>query len=264
MKRCFFHLATRVAIAAFFTFCAIGQGRAPEAAAPGQALFVANCAFCHGAGARGGSQGGPDLVPSPILRNDVDGKQLSTFLKVGRPDKGMPAFHLTGQQVKALSAFLHSVVAASAAGPSLGSEILVGNASAGKAFFESGGGCTRCHSIERDLKGIGAKYPPLVLQGRLVLPRGKGGYPGFETPEQPSIDVTVTMLDGHAQSGLLLFLSDYYVSFVDAAGNRHTLPRSGDVPKVQVQDPLTAHLELQAKLTGQQMHDLTAYLASVK
>ena len=240
------------------------QERAPESASPGQTIFAANCAFCHGAGARGGPRGGPDLASSPIVRGDVDGKQLSSFLKAGRPEKGMPAFQLTEARVRALAAFLHSIVADSATQPSLGREILVGNAASGKVFFEGSGGCTQCHSVEGDLKGIGAKYPPMVLQGRLVLPRGQGGYPGFEPPETPTVRVTISEPDGRTQSGLLLFLSDYYVTFVDSEGRRHTLPRSGDVPKVQVQDPLEAHLKLQDRLTDRQMHDLTAYLSSLK
>ena len=264
MKRPYFERGARLIIAACFTLCCQAQERPAEATSPGQAIFVANCAFCHGAGARGGAQGGPDLAPSPIVRNDRDGKQLSSFLQVGRPAKGMPAFHLSEPQVKALAGFLHSVVEASARRPSLGSEILVGNAAAGKVFFEGGGHCTQCHSAQGDLKGIGAKYPPLALQGRLVLPKGKGGYPGYEDADPPTARVTITEPNGHAQSGLLLFLSDYYVTFVDQAGERHTLPRSGDVPNIRVEDPLEAHLEMQARLTDREMHDLTAYLASLK
>lgn len=242
----------------------VWPGGAQEAASPGQSVYTANCVFCHGPGARGGSQGGPDLAKSPIVRGDSEGAELAAFLNVGRPEKGMPAFHLPLPQLKNLAAYLHSVVAASEGRPQFGEEILVGNAAAGKRFFESDGRCTQCHAVDKDLKGIGSRYSPLVLQGRLVLPLGKGGYPGFESPDAPRSQVTVTEPGGRSQAGLLLFLSDYYVSFLDSAGQRHTVPREGDTPKVTVKDPLAAHLALQSRLTDQQMHNLTAYLASLK
>jgi cytochrome c oxidase cbb3-type subunit III len=231
---------------------------------PGETVYAANCTFCHGPGARGGAQGGPDLATSPIVRGDKDGRQLSAFLNVGRPNKGMPAFHLPDAQVKTLAAFLHQVVEASTQQPDFGKELLVGDATAGKAFFEGGGGCSKCHSVNRDLKHIGSKYPPVVLQGRIVLPRGQGGYPGFEPPEPPTTRVTVTLPDGRTESGMLEFLSDYYVTLVDSSGRRITLPRDGNTPKIVLKDSLEAHLKLQERLTDGQMHDLTAYLASIR
>ena len=241
-----------------------GDDPVQEASSPGQTIYTRNCSFCHGPGARGGSQGGPDLATSPIVRNDTDGQQLGAFLKVGRPAKGMPAFQLSESEVKTLAGFLHSVVRASTASPEFGKDILVGDAAAGKQFFEGAGGCTHCHSAQGDLKGIGAKYPPLVLQGRLVLPRGHGGYPGFEAKDPSKDRVTITFPDGRSQSGTLIFLSDYYVTFVDASGGRHTVSREGATPKVTVEDPLEAHLKLEEHLADREMHDLTAYLASLR
>ena len=143
-------------------------------------------------------------------------------------------------------------------------EILVGDSSAGKAFFNGAGGCTKCHSVDRDLKHIGSKYPPVVLQGRIVLPRGQGGYPGFESAAPPTTRVTVTQADGRTESGLLEFLSDYYVTLIDSTGRRVTLPREGNTPKIVLEDPLEAHVKLEERLTDRQMHDLTAYLARLR
>jgi cytochrome c oxidase cbb3-type subunit 3 len=104
----------------------------------------------------------------------------------------------------------------------------------------------------------------VVLQGRIVLPRGQGGYPGFEQPGPSSTRVTVTQPDGRTESGLLEFLSDYYVTLVDSTGRRITLPRDSDTPIIVLEDSLEAHLKLQERLTDRQMHDLTAYLASIR
>src|SRR5207247_4695330 len=134
--------------------------------------MTAECGFCHGSNARGGSSG-PDLTRSEIVQTDENGRQLDEFLRVGRPDKGMPRFDLTGPQISDLAAFLHNAIF-------LNSnrrlykilDILVGDPKAGEAFFNGAGRCRSCHSPSGDLKSIGAKYTdPVTLQGRLVLPR---------------------------------------------------------------------------------------------
>ncbi|MBV8834032.1 MAG: c-type cytochrome [Acidobacteriaceae bacterium] len=236
----------------------------PAQVTAGRQTFLANCSFCHGATARGGGQGGPDLTQSAIVRADHGGNQLGAFLKVGRPDKGMPAFNLSEDKVTAIAAFLHSTIASTARHPSFGTEVLVGDAAAGKAFFEGAGKCVTCHSARGDLKGIGSKYPPAVLQGRMVLPIGDGGYPGFVPKEPLRIRVTISQANGEARSGLLVSLSDYTATFLDASGVRQTLARHGDDPKIETEDPLQAHIDRQFTLTDKQMHDLTAYLATLK
>src|SRR5262249_50879934 len=77
----------------------------------GQEVFVAQCGFSHGGNATGG-QSGPDLIRSVLVMNDEAGKQLGEFLKVGRPDKGMPKFDLSEEQTKDIAAFLHQRIAA--------------------------------------------------------------------------------------------------------------------------------------------------------
>jgi len=64
----------------------------------GQQLLTEQCGFCHGSNARGGS-GGPDLTRSALVQEDENGKQLGEFLRVGRPDRGMPKFDMTDAQM---------------------------------------------------------------------------------------------------------------------------------------------------------------------
>jgi len=236
----------------------------PAQVARGKQNFLSNCSFCHGATARGGAQGGPDLTQSSLVRADENGKQLAALLKVGRPDKGMPAFSFTDENVQAIAAFLHSAISSTPRHHSLGTEVLVGDAAAGKAFFNGEGRCAGCHSVSGDLKGIGSHYSPALLQGRIVLPIGRGGYPGLSAAEPPRVRVTVAAGQGKTLSGILVFLSDYAITLLDSSGQRHTLPRQGDVPKIMMEDPLQAHLDRELTLTDQQMHDLTAYLANLK
>ena len=252
---------------------------APNAAAPtsaatspidkGRDTFVTNCSFCHGSDARGGAEGGPNLTRSALVNADMSGQQLIAFLRVGRPPR-MPPFNLPDARVTEITAFLRSQIDANAHG--LGGDpraILVGDAKQGEAYFNGAGGCSRCHSVTGDLKGIGSKYDAIVLQGRIVLPRAQGSYPGFSWNVEPHKGdaprrVTVTQASGQTIEGQIVTISDYDISLRDATGALHTFTRDGDVPKVVIHDPLQAHIDMIPKLTDTNMHNLTAYLVTVK
>jgi cytochrome c oxidase cbb3-type subunit III len=243
------------------------QPPAPAAAANGQRLFVTNCGFCHGSDARGGAEAGPDLTRSPIA---LSGAQLVSFLKVGRPPR-MPQFDLPDADVMSLSAFIASQSQANGRNaPTDPTLVLVGNAEAGKAYFNGPGKCTTCHSATGDLKNIGSKYNPQLLQGRMILARGSGGYPGLSFgPARANIvdvprKVEVTPAKGPAVSGELVKVSDYVVTLKDTNGMLHTFTRDGAEPKVKITDPLQAHIDMLPKWTSRDMHDVTAYLVTLK
>ena len=236
----------------------------------GRELLVARCGFCHGSNARGGSQG-PDLTRSAMVQEDENGKQLGEFLKVGRPDKNMPKFELTEQELTDLATFLHATIA------SIGDrgtykilDIVTGDPKAGAAFFSGTGRCSACHSAEGDLKGVGAKYEPAVLQGKVLLPREgpRWGRRGRETPpwaERNAVKATVTLPSGEAFTGALVRLTDFDVTIYDPATQQmRSWLRSDDVPRVVLTDPLQGHVDLLRKWTDKDMHDMTAFLASLK
>jgi hypothetical protein len=182
----------------------------------------------------------------------------------------MPAFtNLTDEQVVDIESFVRTQIPR-AGGRGALSVVVVGDATAGKAFFNGVGKCNECHSVTGDLQGIGAKYDVLTLQGRIVLPRGSGGWPGlknpFEVSNPPNVprSVTVTEPDGKMTTGELVSISDFDVVLRDSNNVRHTFARNGDVPKVILKDPLQAHVDLMPHLTDDEMHDLTAYLVTLK
>src|SRR6266850_4024726 len=142
----------------------------PAAVERGKTTFFVNCGFCHGANARGGD-GGPDLIRSVIVLDDEKGKELGEFLKIGRPDKGMESFaSLSANQISDIATFVHSEVYLAANRRTYEiRDIVVGDAKAGEAFFNGAGKCASCHSPTGDLKGIGTRYDPVLLQARMVM-----------------------------------------------------------------------------------------------
>jgi cytochrome c oxidase cbb3-type subunit III len=241
----------------------------PAAVERGQQLLAAQCGFCHGANARGGSSG-PDLTRSALVQTDEAGRQLGQFLRVGRPDRGMPAFDFTDAQMADLAVFLHSAIRANANRKAYRIlDVLVGDAKAGEAYFNGEGRCATCHSPQRDLRGIAAKYDPPTLQNRMVLPRGGATAPNTQ-PEPAYLDrnaikATITTAGGESITGAVVRLTDFDVAIYDSASAQtRTFLRSGETPKVVVTDPLQAHVDHLAKWTDADMHNVTAYLAGLK
>ena len=51
---------------------------------------------------------------------------------------------------------------------------------------------------------------------------------------------------------------------IEADGTLRTIRREGEHPTVQLRDPLEPHRALLAVYTDQNMHDVTAYLVTLK
>jgi cytochrome c oxidase cbb3-type subunit 3 len=252
---------------------AAGRGRARvfdrEAIARARTIFEPTCGFCHGNDARGRA-GGPDLARSLVVLYDTGGKELGEYLRTGAPERGMPAFpSLQPGQVADIAEFLHErVEAARNRNPIDLRASVVGDPVAGAAYFNGPGRCSTCHSVTGDLAGIGAKYDPMTLQDRIVNPRpqGPGGGRGAAppAPSRSARTVTVTLASGENASGTLLFISEFAVTLLDQAGQRRSFTRAGGVPKVVVTDPLQAHMDLLRQYTDRDMHNVTAYLVTMK
>lgn len=230
----------------------------------GQKIFVARCGFCHGSNANGG-ESGPDLVRSVLALDDEGGDKIGPVIRSGRPDKGMPAFPLTDDQIKDVGAFLRSrQQAAINRNAYTIQNIVTGDAKKGQAYFNGAGRCNTCHSPTGDLAGIANKYDPVALQSRLVYPRTQRPRRA-EGPEPKVIPtpVTVTLASGQTVTGALEYIDDFDVALRDASGDYRSFTRDAGV-KVDVRDPLAAHEELLKKYTDEEIHNLVAYLETLK
>jgi cytochrome c oxidase cbb3-type subunit 3 len=219
----------------------------------GHKQFEQTCGFCHGADATGAR--GPDLVRSPMVAHDVKGELIGDVIRHGRPDKGMPALVLTDQQVSDIAAFLHGRAEDALNSSGLPSvypleKLLTGDAEAGRTFFNGAGGCSKCHSPTGDLRGIARKYSGIELEAQMLYPEGPHG------------TVVVTLPSGEQIKGTLAHVDDFEVALRDASGWYRSFSR--DRVKVEREDPLTAHRELLSQLTQKDMHNLFAYLETLK
>ena len=92
--------------------------------------------------------------------------------------------------------------------------------------------------------------------------RGRGATAGATPPKVTT--VTITMPSGEKMTGPLVRIDDFLVSLMQPDGTIRTIRRNGAVPKVEINDPLQFHRGLPAVLNDKDMHDVTAYLATLK
>jgi len=228
----------------------------------GKALYSVNCAFCHGADARGGDGGGPNLLRSQLVLSDQKGELIGEVVRNGRPGTTMVPMALTTAQIADIADYVHSFrVGGYDISRDVPTSIVVGDASTGAAVFQAR--CATCHSVSGDLRAIGARFSDArELQDYWLVPsagRGRGAGSNLK----PAM-VTVTQSSGAKTDGRLVRIDDFVVTLVTADGMPRSFSRTGDSPKVEITDPLKPHRDLLPKYTDKEIHDLTAYLVTVK
>lgn len=240
-----------------------GAKEDPAAVERGAKAYATNCAGCHGNTGRG-NPGAPDLIRSVVVLTDEKGILITPILRNGRPDQGMPKPNLTEQQISDLVAWLHvQTYAAGHRNTYAFQDVVTGDPKKGEAYFNGEGGCRKCHSPSGDLAGIARRFDSMSLQQRWLGPRG-GGRGGANVNSRNAITVKVTTPSGETFSGRLERVDDFNVSLRDESGKYRSFFREGNVPKVEITDPLQAHLALLPKYTDSDIHNLTAYLVTLK
>lgn len=230
----------------------------------GKALYSVHCAFCHGSDARGGDGGGPNLLRSQLVLSDRKGELIGDVVREGRPANGMPPIALTPPQVADIADFIHSFsVGGDDEARKLPVTVVVGNAAAGVAAFKAR--CAGCHSTTGDLKGFGARFAiARELQDYWLMPvagRGRGAGPGSNLKPVTAI---VTLPSGERSEGRLLRIDDFTVTIVPADGMPRSFGRRGDIPRVEVVDPVKPHRDLLPRYTDKEIQDITAFLVTLK
>jgi cytochrome c oxidase cbb3-type subunit III len=251
-----------------------GKKRAPGDSAQiarGKTLYGINCRGCHGADLRGGDLGGPNLLRSQIALSDQNGELIVPIIHGSRSNMGMPAIGLSDGDANAVAAYVRSVVdtiQTQGAPPSVGQEapsVLIGNASEGKSYFAVK--CSGCHSASGDLSKIAERIPdPKRLQNTWIAGglRGEEDESAGPAASARTTTATITMPSGENVEGKLVRIDDFLVTLQLADGSQRTFHRNGDTPKVVVRDPLKPHRDLLAQYSDKDIHDVTAYLVTLK
>ncbi len=235
----------------------------------GKTTYGVSCSFCHGSDARGGEVG-PNLLRSAVVLEDQNGELIAPIVHGGRAQQGMPRVDITDEQIKEVAAWLHHFNATGKTVMYNSAEIniVTGNAEDGAAYFQKS--CASCHSATGDLAGIASRITePKTLQQTWLLPGGEGGGSGRYSAKAlglhiPPITVTVTFPNGKKIEGNLVSISDFYVGLTNETDGPQGFRRDGDVPKVEIHDPLAPHRELLQKIADKDVHDVTAYMVTLK
>ncbi len=254
-------LTLRISTALLATGCVSAQPPTPskpvqtfpaEQVKAGESFFVQQCAFCHGRDT-GGGEDGPDLTRSKLVADDVNGSQIGPVVRNGR--NNMPRFTVTDRELAALGAFIHTQknIAESQNGKRKGvdpEDLSTGNLEKGKQYFNGTGKCAECHSPTGDLAGVATRNPGLKLFQRLMYPRGA------------KVKMTVTLPSGETVTGNRAYVDEFTVALRDASGRYRSWPAAKVT--VHLDDPAEAHVELLAKYTDDDIHNLMTYLLTLK
>jgi cytochrome c oxidase cbb3-type subunit 3 len=220
---------------------------------------------------RGGDVGGPNLLRSDIVLKDDKGELIEPIVKNGKMTPGValvmpPMPQLTNNDVRAVAEFIHDVVSTARpqgsppAGPEVELNIVVGDPVAGQKYFEAK--CSQCHSATGDLKGIATRQKDAkTLQNTWV----NGGAVGGRASDKASTPVTatVTQPSGERVQGTLVAVDDFRI-VLTTEGQRRSFARRGPSPQVEINDPRGAHTDLMSVYSDKDVHDVTAYLVTLK
>jgi cytochrome c oxidase cbb3-type subunit III len=235
------------------------QTYTPEQVREGEVRFGSQCGFCHGKDATGG-ESGTDLTRSELVAQDSHGDKVGPVVRAGRPNAGMPSFaNLTEEELGAIVAFLHGQMDKMAAlgggrRSVLPADLATGNAAAGRTYFNGAGQCSTCHSATGDLAGIGKRQQGLNLLRRFLYPSGN--------PGASAAKATFILPSGQTVVAPAVGEDEFSVTVLDPLGARQTYQRSA--VKVKVEDPLNAHFDQLGKYTDADIHNVYAYLESLK
>lgn len=173
----------------------------------------------------------------------------------------MPAFPLPDGDLAAVVAFIHDQkLQADASNGGRRSvdatDMQSGTAAAGERYFAAA--CARCHSPTGDLAGVAMRLQGLTLLQRMLYPSIAGRGSSGRAPQV----VTVTLPSGQAITGRLAYRDEFTIAITDDAGWFRSWPASQ--VKFTLDDPLQAHVEQLGKYSDDDMHDVLAYLQTLR
>jgi putative heme-binding domain-containing protein len=226
-SRLWFDFAFAVLLCAMMAPLLTGQTKNPYAgdakmAKLGEYEFRANCAFCHGLGAKGGGRG-PDLTRTPKKHGDSDADIFST-INNGVPGTAMPPNGATQQGVGMTEEEVWQVVTYIRSMEKKVSAVK-GDADHGRELFFGSGACGTCHMFRGkggrlgpDLTGAGTARSTEYLMESLRNPSRRLAQGIIEAMKEFTEEyetVNVVTKDGTKYQGTLLNEDSFTIQFMD-------------------------------------------------
>lgn len=234
----------------------------------GEFEFRANCAFCHGLGARGGGRG-PDLTRTPKKHGDSDGEIFNT-INNGVPGTAMPPNGATQQGVGMTEEEIWQVVAYIRSVEKKPSAVN-GDANHGKQLFYGNAGCATCHMfagkggrVGPDLTGAGTARSAEYLVESLRNPSRRLAQGLSEAMKEFSVEyetVTATTADGTKYQGTLLNEDSFSIQFIDTREQVHSFDKSALKSLQKSRESLMPGYD-EKTLPEKDLQDLLAFLVS--
>ena len=242
----------------------------PQAAVAGESQFRANCAFCHGLGARGGGRG-PDLARAQKRHGNADADLFRT-INDGVPGTAMPQNGTTGQGVGMTAeetwqviTYIRSVEKHASAAPA-------GDAARGGNLFHGSAGCSTCHMVQ----GKGGRLGPELTN--IAMARSTGAL--IESVREPCKrlatglientkefpqeyeTVAVVTADGKQYNGVALNEDNFSVQMMDMQQQIHLFEKDKLRSFQKSRESLMSPYDERA-LSSQDLNDILAYLFQV-
>jgi cytochrome c oxidase cbb3-type subunit III len=241
-----------------------------KAAKVGEFQFRANCAFCHGLGARGGGRG-PDLTRAQKRHGNSDADIFRT-INEGVPGTAMPpngatqqGVGMTEEEIWQVISYIRSVQVKAPAQP-------VGNAAHGKELFYGTAGCSMCHMV----RGKGGRFGPdlsttgsarstdyIVESVRAPSRRlAQGISEAMKEFSQEYETVTVVTADGTKFMGVVLNEDHFTLQMMDTRENLHLFEKDKLRSYEKSRESLMTAYD-QKMLSDKELQDIIAYLMEV-
>jgi cytochrome c oxidase cbb3-type subunit 3 len=242
-----------------------------NAAKLGEFEFRANCAFCHGLGARGGGRG-PDLTRAQKKHGNSDGDLFRT-INEGVPGTAMPpngatqqGVGMTEEEIWQVISYIRSVQVKTPAAQS-------GNAARGKELFAGSAACATCHMVEGkggrlgpDLTATGTARSVDYIVDSIRNPSrrlAQGISEAMKEFSQEYETVTVTDERGQKFQGVVLNEDNFTLQMMDTREQLHLFEKdqlhSLDKSRVSLMPRYDEKM-----LPEKDLQDIVAYLLSVK
>ena len=242
-----------------------------NAAKIGESQFRANCAFCHGLGARGGGRG-PDLTRAQKKHGNGDADLYRT-INEGVPGTAMPPNGATQQGVGMTEAeiwqvitYIRSVQKKAGASPD-------GNAVHGRELFYGSAACSTCHMVQGkggrlgpDLTGTGSARSTDYLVESLRNPNRRLAQGLTEAMKEFSVEyATVTVVDraGQKFQGTVLNEDSFTLQMIDTKEQVHSFEKEQLKSLEKSRESLMPAYD-EKMLPEKDMRDLIAFLLTAE